>query len=110
MDKAIVLAAEEIARRLEVLNHFHQLAREKERDFVLREETQMTTLLQDIIDDVAAEKTVIDSLTVFVHGLEDQIKTLPGITPAQQAQIDHIFADVEKNKAAITAAMAHPPV
>jgi hypothetical protein len=32
LDKAArVLAAEEIARRLEILNHYHELAREKER-------------------------------------------------------------------------------
>jgi hypothetical protein len=31
LDKARVLAAEEIARRLEVLNHYHELASEKER-------------------------------------------------------------------------------
>jgi hypothetical protein len=36
-DKAIVLAASELARRLEVLNHAHELAREKERDFIGRE-------------------------------------------------------------------------
>jgi hypothetical protein len=37
MDKALVLLASEMARRLEVLNHAHELAREKERDFVRRE-------------------------------------------------------------------------
>jgi hypothetical protein len=31
LDRARVLAAEEIARRLEILNHYHELAREKER-------------------------------------------------------------------------------
>jgi len=37
MDRAIVLLASEMARRLDVLNHAHELAREKERDFVGRE-------------------------------------------------------------------------
>ena len=37
MDKAIVLLADEMARRLEILNHAHELAREKERDFIRRE-------------------------------------------------------------------------
>lgn len=37
MDKAIVLLADETARRLEVLNHAHEQAREKERDFIGRE-------------------------------------------------------------------------
>ena len=43
--------------------------------------------LDDIIAKVAKETTDIGSLQVFVQGLEDQIKALPGITPAQQAQI-----------------------
>lgn len=51
VDKAIVLAAEEIARRLEVLNHFHQLAREKERDFIGREAFE--TFVQRVTDDLA---------------------------------------------------------
>jgi hypothetical protein len=51
VDKAIVLAAEEIARRLEVLNHFHQLAREKERDFIGREAFE--TFVQRVADDLA---------------------------------------------------------
>jgi hypothetical protein len=29
VDKAMVLAAEEMSRRLDILNHFHELAREK---------------------------------------------------------------------------------
>lgn len=62
--------------------------------------------LQDIVDDVAAEATAIDSLVVFIKGLQDQIAAIPGITPAMQAQIDGIFASVEKNKASVMAAMA----
>ncbi len=37
MDKAIVLGAAEISRRLDTLNHFHELAREKERTFISRD-------------------------------------------------------------------------
>ncbi len=51
IDKAIVLAAEEIARRLEVLNHAHELAREKERDFIRREAFE--TFVQRVSDDLA---------------------------------------------------------
>jgi hypothetical protein len=51
-EKAIVLAAEEIARRLEVLNHHHELAREKERDFIGREVFE--TFVQRVSDDFAA--------------------------------------------------------
>src|ERR1700730_1158611 len=50
MDKAIILAVEEIARRLEVLNHFHELAREKEREFIRRE--AFDTFVQRVTDDL----------------------------------------------------------
>ena len=36
-ERANTLKAEELARRLEVLNHAHEQAREKERDFISRE-------------------------------------------------------------------------
>src|SRR5262245_1392003 len=51
MDKAIILAAEEIARRLEVLNHYHELAREKERTFLGREVFE--AFAQRVADDFA---------------------------------------------------------
>ena len=44
MDKAILLVAEEMSRRLEVLNHAHEQAREKERDFIGREAYETFTL------------------------------------------------------------------
>jgi hypothetical protein len=50
MDKALVLAAEEIARRLEGLNHAHEQAREKERDFIRREAFE--TFVQRVSDDL----------------------------------------------------------
>jgi hypothetical protein len=51
IDRSIVLAAEEIGRRLEVLNHYHELAREKERDFIRRE--AFDTFVQRVTDDLA---------------------------------------------------------
>ncbi|MGH6812874.1 MAG: hypothetical protein ACREDM_11220 [Methylocella sp.] len=51
VDRAIVLAADEIARRLEVLNHYHDLAREKERTFLSREAFE--TFAQRVVDDLA---------------------------------------------------------
>lgn len=68
-------------------------------------ETLIMITLQDVVDGMAAETTAVDSLGAFVMGLQDQIKAL-GISPAMQAQIDGIFASVDKNKAAIMAAMA----
>ncbi len=52
VDKAIILAAEEIARRLEVLNHYHELAREKEQSFLGREAFE--TFAQRVVDDIAS--------------------------------------------------------
>jgi hypothetical protein len=51
MDKAIVLLAGEMARRLEVLNHAHQQAREKEREFIGREAFE--TFVQRVNEDFA---------------------------------------------------------
>jgi hypothetical protein len=51
MDKAIVLLASEMARRLEVLNHAHEQAREKERDFISREAFE--TFVQRVNEDFA---------------------------------------------------------
>jgi uncharacterized membrane protein YccC len=51
VDKAIVLAASELAWRLEVLNHAHEQAREKERDFIAREAFE--TFAQRVGDDLA---------------------------------------------------------
>ena len=62
--------------------------------------------IQDIVDEVTAETTAIGGLTAFIQGLQAQIAALPGLTAAQQAQIDGIFASVGSNTAAIAAAMA----
>src|ERR1700730_9650589 len=80
IDKAIVLAAEEIARRLEVLNHSHEVAREKERTFInrdtfeifrqriaddfslLRNETQAAATMATAARETA-RKTVADEIT-----------------------------------------------
>ena len=74
----------------------------------INKENIIMATLDDIIAKVSQETTDIGSLQVFVQGLEDQIKALPGITPAQQAQIDVIFADVDKNDVAIVNAMKAP--
>ncbi len=51
VEKAIVLAASELARRLDVLNHAHERAREKEREFIRRE--AFDTFAQRVTDDLA---------------------------------------------------------
>jgi len=51
MDKAIVLLDAEMARRLDVLNHAHEQAREKEREFIRRE--AFDTFVLRVSDDLA---------------------------------------------------------
>jgi hypothetical protein len=51
MDKATALAADELSRRLDTLNHFHELAREKERTFISRDTFE--TFGQRVADDVS---------------------------------------------------------
>ena len=73
---------------------------------IIKKEDQIMSTLQDVVDEVTAETTMIGGLATFIQGLEAQIAALPGLTAAQQAQIDAIFANVGANTAAITAAMA----
>ncbi len=51
IDRALVLAADEMARRLDLLNHFHELAREKERNFIRRDAFE--TFVERVADDLA---------------------------------------------------------
>jgi hypothetical protein len=67
--------------------------------------SKIMAMLSDIIAKMAQETTDIGSLTVFVQGLQDKINAVPGITPVMQANIDTIFANADKNDAAIVAAM-----
>lgn len=71
-------------------------------------ETLMATL-QQVQDDMSEETTLIESLSSFIAGLQQQIKdALAGTTlpPAVQAQIDAVFTQAEANKAALTQALA----
>jgi hypothetical protein len=67
--------------------------------------TIMSTLDDDIAA-IAAQTTAVGSLATFIQGLQAQIAALPGLTAAQQAQIDAIFTSVSANTSAITSAMA----
>jgi hypothetical protein len=67
----MVLAAEEVARRLEVLNHFHELTREKERTFVGREAFE--TFVLRVAEDFATLRR--ESLTAGTVR-EDSVKNV----------------------------------
>jgi hypothetical protein len=49
-DRALTLSAQELSRRLDTLNHAHEQAREKERDFIRRE--SFDTFVQRVSDDL----------------------------------------------------------
>ncbi len=64
--------------------------------------------LQDILADVQAEKTMIDGIGTLISGLKQQVADAlknSGISAADQATIDAIFAQAEANKAALTSAV-----
>jgi len=67
-------------------------------------EVEMHTL-DEVLSDVAEERTKIDSVIVLVNGLRDQVKNLPGMSVENQAKVDAIFDAVESNKAAVGAAL-----
>ena len=69
---------------------------------------QIMATLQQVADDVAGEKTVIEGISTLIDGLQTQLAAaLSGTTipPAVQAQIDQVFADAEANKASLAAAL-----
>lgn len=71
-------------------------------------ENKIMEKLNQIIASVTAQTTVIDSIVVLIEGIQEQLKNaLSGTTvsPATQAKIDQVFAQVEINKARLAAAV-----
>lgn len=69
---------------------------------------EMATL-DDILNDVTAEPTLIASLSTLLTGIQSQLAAaLAGTTlpTAVQAKVDAVFAAAEANKTALTAAVA----
>lgn len=71
---------------------------------IRKNQEKMMATLDQVLADVEDEKTVIASLVTFIQGLQTQIANL-GLSAADQAKVDAIFADAEANKAALAAAM-----
>lgn len=74
---------------------------------VLKRETLIMATLEETLADVQAESAVDDSIITLVTGLKAQLDAVLGgqLTPAQQAQVDQIFAAIEANKAKVAAAV-----
>lgn len=63
--------------------------------------------LEQILDSVTQQHTMIASVTELINGLKKQLaEALSGVlTPEQQAKVDAIFSTVEDNTADIAAAL-----
>jgi hypothetical protein len=105
MDKAIVLAAEEIARRLEVLNHAHELAREKERDFIRRE--AFDTFVLRVSDDLTLlRRETQTSSTVATTARETARKVTADEMAEQNTANEKRFGRIEGVHAKIIGGLA----
>ena len=94
IDKAIGLAAEEMARRLDILNHFHDLSREKERDFIRRE--TFDTFVLRVADDIAMLRRESQNAIVTTTGVrETAIKSLSEAVAAQNTENETRFGRIE---------------
>jgi hypothetical protein len=78
-------------------------------EIIKSNQEQIMASLDDILADVTAESTAINSVGVLIGGLKQQLAdALAGtkLPPATQAKVDAIFTQAETNKAAIAAAIA----
>lgn len=64
--------------------------------------------LDDVLNDVTAETTLVSGVSTLVSGLQKQLAdALSGtLTAEQQSKVDQIFAAAEANKAALATALA----
>jgi len=94
VDKAIRLAAEEMSRRLDILNHFHELAREKERDFIRRE--AFDTFVLRVGDDLAMLRRESQTAVITTTGVrETAIKALSEAVAGQNTENETRFGRIE---------------
>ncbi len=77
----------------------------KNQDKILANQEKMMATLADTLALVTAEDTTIDSVLALVQGLKDQIASA-GLTPADQAKVDAIFAQATADQAKLQTALA----
>lgn len=74
---------------------------------LLTKENMIMNTLDDVIANVAAEDTAIDSAVALIQGLQVQIAALKvGADPTMQAKIDALNLDITNRKVALVAAVA----
>jgi uncharacterized protein YoxC len=91
--------------------HVHSSTHEIESklDLILRKIGVLMATLDQILADVTAESTAIDSVVALIDGLKKQLAdALAGVTlpAAVQAKVDAIFTGTEANAAKVAAALA----
>ncbi len=74
-------------------------------DAILQNTVKIMASLDQVLQDVTDETTAIASVSALIQGLLDQIKNA-GLSAADQAKVDAIFAGAEANKAALATALA----
>lgn len=76
-------------------------------DILLTKERQIMATLDELVADVTAESTVVASVLTFIDGLKQQLADAlaGGVSPAAQAKVDAIFAQVEANKTSLSNAI-----
>ncbi len=66
----------------------------------------MAHTLDELMQAVSAETTVVDSVVVLIKELRAQIAAIPDMTPEMQAKVDSLFdsvtADASKLAGAVT--------
>lgn len=73
-----------------------------------RKADKIMATLDQVVQDVSDESTLIDSVSVLITGLKQQIAdALSGATlpPDVQAKVDAVFSTAESNKAKLSSAL-----
>ena len=93
-ERALQLKAEELSRRLDVLNHAHEQAREKERDFIGRE------VYEKQVDQVAADfRTLREEIKNTATGIAESLVQ-------QDARTSERFSKIESFQNKVLGAVA----
>ena len=76
---------------------------------IIQQQEKLMATIDQVAQDVSDESTLIDSVSVLITGLKQQVAdALSGATlpPAVQAKIDAVFTTAEANKAKLATAVA----
>ena len=77
-----------------------------------RSEVKNMATMDQILDDVTAEKTLVEGVSTLISSLKAEVAAIiPAgtLTADQQAKLDNIFAQAEANKSALATALGTVP-